>query len=140
MPKSRRIEQMWGLNHNKEDRLPPDKVFCPKNGRHKLYLLDILRRGMNLRSCHQANNFLYYVKGIYATDTCIYALLARLCRAVRIKLLRRVIKLTALKWECKLDSYMAYPGSCTGQSGGSKQADGYWRAEPLMPHPREGVG
>ena len=139
MPKSRMRELLWGQNH-KEERLQTDKVLCPKNGRHKILLPDILRRGRNLRSCHQANNFLYYVKGVFATDTCMYALLARLCRAVIIKLLRRVIKLTALKWKCKLDSYIAYPGSYTGQSGESEHADGYWRAQPPMPHPREGVG
>ena len=140
MPKSKRRELLWGSNHNMEDRLPPDKALCPKNGRHKIRISDLLRQGMNLRTWHQAANFIYYVKGISAIDPCVYALLVRFCRTVIIKLRRRVIKLTALKWKCKLDSKMTYPGLHMCTSVESKQDDGYWRAQPPMPYPREGVG
>ena len=140
MSKPRRREPLWSLSRSKEERLLTDKVLCPKNGRHKIRISDIFRQGMNLRTWHQAANFIDYVKGIIATDPCVYALLVRLCRTVIIKLRRRVIKLTALKWKCKSDSKMTYPGLHMCTSVESKQDDGYWRAQPPMPYPREGVG
>ena len=88
------------------------------------------RQGMNLRTWHQAANFIYYVKGISAIDPCVYALLVRFCRTVIIKLRRRVIKLTALKWKCTLDSDMTYPGLHTCNPVESNQDDGHWRAQP----------
>ena len=133
-------ELLWGSNHNKEVLLPPDKDLRPKDGCHKIRISDLLRQGMNLRTWHQAANFIDYVKGIIAIDPCVYALLVRLCRTVIIKLRRRVIKLTALKWKCTLDSDMTYPGLQTCNPVESDQDDGYWRAQPPMPYPREGVG
>ena len=110
MSKSRRREPLWGLSHNKEERLLTDKVLCPKNGRHKI--TDILCKGTNPRARQQADFFIDYIKGMSAIHPCIYALLVRLCRAASIKRRQPVIRLTAVKWKCISSCNLIYPEAC----------------------------
>jgi hypothetical protein len=139
MSRSRRKEQLWCVRHSEEDSLPTGKVLSPKNGHLKTILLpDILRLGRNLRTWQQATDCLIYMKGMALIHPCVYALLVKRCIAY-IKTRHCVINLTVMKWKRRLHSDMVHTVLHTGAYVHSDD-DGYWRAQPPQPHPREGVG
>ena len=139
MSRSRRKELLWCVRHSEEDTLPTGKVLSPKNGHLKTILLpDILRLGRNLRTWQQATDCLIYMKGMALIHPCMYALLVKRCIAY-IKTRHCVINLTVTKWKKGLHSDMVHTVLHTGAYVHSDD-DGYWRAQPPLPHPREGVG
>ena len=143
MSRARRKELLRCSSHSEEETLPTDKVLSPKNGHLKTILLsDILLKGRNLRTWQQAtdclNYCLSYMKGMALIHPCMYALLVKRCIAY-IKTRHCVINMTVTKWTRRLQSDMVHPLLHTGAYVHSDY-DGYWRAQPPLPHPREGVG
>ena len=139
MSKSRRKELLWCARHSGEDTLSTGKVLSPKNGHLKKMLFPyILRIRRNMRTWQQATDCLIYMKGMALIHPCMYALLVKRCIAY-IKTRHCVINMTVTKWTRRLQSDMVHPLLHTGAYVHSDY-DGYWRAQPPLPHPREGVG
>ena len=139
MSRSRRKELLWCVRHSEEETPPSGKVLGPKNGPLKTILFpDILRLWRNLRTWQQAADCLTYMSGKVPIHPCMYVLLVKRCIAYS-KTRYCVINMTVTEWTRRLRSDMAHSVLCTGACAHSDD-DGYWRAQPPLPYPREGVG
>ena len=139
MSRSRLKELLWCIRHSEEETPPSGKVLSPKNGPLKTILLpDILRLGRNLRTWQQAADCLTYMSGKVPIHPCMYVLLVKRC-ITHIKNRYCVINMTVTKWKRRLRSDMTHSVLRTGACARSDD-DGYWRAQPPLPYPREGGG